>query len=484
MRKKELFLIIAIASFVSFATTVYFQKNSLSAFPSISHSVKTIAKTELASNGDIFSLQSKITKIAQKAKKSVAFIKVTKFIKQNPRRFRYYGFNDDFFSRFFRGFGIPQPRRNPNYSQKSMGIGTGFVIDEKKGYIVTNNHVVGGADDIEVTISGKKYKAKIIGTDDQTDIALIQIKHFRKGAIKELKFSDSSKIKPGQFAIAIGNPFGLSSTVTFGIVSAKGRSNVRVEKYENFIQTDAAINPGNSGGPLMDINGKVMGMNTAIYSKSGGYMGIGFAVPSNMIKSVISQLKAGKKIQRAVMGVMIQPLTSEIKKHLNIKENVEGVLISSVGKDSPAQKAGIKEGDVITEFNGKKVSTVGELRNTVAFSPIDKKLPVKIIRDGKTMILIIKLISNNTFAFNNGSSFISKVFGFSVVKNKNKLEIDKVDESSPAQLAGLQKGDFILEINRRHITKMKDFVDEIKHSNSILLLIERKGNKFYVAIDK
>ena len=162
------------------------------------------------------------------------------------------------------------------------------------------------------------------------------------------------------------------------------------EKYENFIQTDAAINPGNSGGPLMDINGKVMGMNTAIYSKSGGYMGIGFAVPSNMIKNVVSQLKQGKQIQRAVMGVMIQELTPEIKKHLNIKENISGVLISSVGKNSPAQKAGIKEGDVITEFDGKTVSTVGELRNTVAFSPIDKKLPVKIIRNGKTMILIIK----------------------------------------------------------------------------------------------
>jgi len=485
MKKKELFFIIAIASFVSFATTVYFQKNNLVAFPSPVKAIDSLSKSKISSVENIYDLQSKITKIAQKARKSVAFIKVTKFIKQRGNRFRYYGFNDDFFNRFFRGFGFPQQqRRAPSYSQKSMGIGTGFVIDDKKGFIVTNNHVVGDADDIEVTISGKKYKAKIIGTDAQTDIALIQIKHFKKGDLKQLKFADSSRIKPGQFAIAIGNPFGLSSTVTFGIVSAKGRSNVRVEKYENFIQTDAAINPGNSGGPLMDINGKVMGMNTAIYSKSGGYMGIGFAVPSNMIKNVVSQLKQGKQIQRAVMGVMIQELTPEIKKHLNIKENISGVLISSVGKNSPAQKAGIKEGDVITEFDGKTVSTVGELRNTVAFSPIDKKLPVKIIRNGKTMILIIKLISSNVFAFNNGSSFISKIFGFSIVKDKDKIQIDKVEESSPAQLAGLQKGDFILEINRQQVNNIKDFVNIIKHSNSILLLIERGGNKFYVAIDK
>ena len=226
----------------------------------------------------------------------------------------------------------------------------------------------------------------------------MRIKKFKKGDLKELKFANSDKIKVGSFAIAIGNPFGLSYTVTFGIVSAKGRAGMNVTEYEDFIQTDAAINPGNSGGPLLNIEGEVIGMNTAIFSKSGGYMGIGFAVPANMVKSITSQLKGGKKIKRAMMGVTIQELNDDLRDYLKIKKSVQGVLISSVAKDSPADKAGIKSGDVVTKFNGKTVNSVSKLKNAVGFSSFNKKLPVEIIRNGKKKTLKLTLKEDFDFA--------------------------------------------------------------------------------------
>ncbi|HNW15550.1 MAG TPA: trypsin-like peptidase domain-containing protein, partial [bacterium] len=264
------------------------------------------------SASDMHAFEQEVIKISENAKKSVASIKTERKSRGNVQ--------DPFYD-FLRQFGFrgaPQP-----YNPKSQAMGTGFVIDEKGGYLVTNNHVISKAEKIEITIDGKKFKGKLIGADPQTDIGLVKIEGFKKGDIQELKFANSDNIKVGSFAIAIGNPFGLNHTVTFGIVSAKGRSGMNVTEYEDFIQTDAAINPGNSGGPLINTNGEVIGMNTAIFSQSGGYMGIGFAVPSNMIKEITTQLISGNKIQRAMMGVTIQELNDDLREYLKLDKSVE-----------------------------------------------------------------------------------------------------------------------------------------------------------------
>ena len=258
-------------------------------------------------SADMRSLEQEIMQIGEKAKKSVASIKTERTLRRRDQI-------DPFFE-FFRQFGFRgQPRQPYNPNRQSMG--TGFVIDDKEGFVVTNNHVIDNADTIEVIINGRVYEGKLVGTDPQTDVGLVKIKDFKKGEIEALKFADSDEIKVGSFAIAIGNPFGLSHTVTFGIVSATGRSGMNVTEYEDFIQTDAAINPGNSGGPLLNTSGEVIGMNTAIFSKSGGYMGIGFAVPANMVKSITSQLREGKDIKRAQMGVTIQELNDDLREYL------------------------------------------------------------------------------------------------------------------------------------------------------------------------
>ncbi len=447
---------------------------SLSALPQ-DRDLPVVSNGAMASVEDMGRLQSEIIKISEDAKKSVAFIKTT-------RTFKGKQYVDPFYD-FLRQFGFGG--RIPQFNPKQEGLGTGFVIDEDEGYIVTNNHVIDGADKIEITIGTKKFRAKTIGTDPKTDIGLVKIENFKKGDLKELEFSDSDKLKVGSFAIAIGNPFGLSHTVTFGIVSATGREGMNVTEYENFIQTDAAINPGNSGGPLINIDGKVIGMNTAIFSKSGGYMGIGFAVPANMIKSVVAQLKKGGKVVRAQMGVFPQTLTDALKSHLGINKNVEGVLIASVAKGSPAEKAGIRSGDVITNFNNRKVGSVAQLRRAVGFSGFDKKIPVEIIRDGnsKKLTIVLKKDADFQFGATNGS-YYSKEFGFSVVKKEEQVVVEKIDNNSLAAMSGLMPGDVIHMVNKRRIRSVTDFAKMTKKSKSILLLIERKGREFYVVINR
>ncbi len=438
---------------------------------------KTLNAGENSSSGiSIHSLQDEVVSVSKKAKKSVAFIKVIKKARMISQDQQFY----DYFDRFFGNQGRMAPRYNP----KSEALGTGFVIDEKEGYIVTNNHVIADADSLTVTIDGKTFKAKAIGTDPKTDVGLIKIENFKKGDIIELKFADSDKVEVGNFAIAIGNPFGLNQTVTFGIVSAKGRANVNVAEYENFIQTDAAINPGNSGGPLLDINGNVMGMNTAIFSKSGGYMGIGFAVPSNMIKSVIVQLKQGGTVKRAQMGVIIQPLTDDLKKHLGIDENQTGILVSSVAENSPASKAGIENGDVIYQFDNKNINSVAELRNQVAFAPIDKDITIKIIREGKKLEKNIRLTETREDQFISKNEYYSKNFGIKLTSKNENIEVSGVDNNSLAEMAGLQPGDIVEAINKKRITSLKSAAAILENSKSAMLLINRNENQFYVVVNR
>ena len=436
--------------------------------------VLTFGSSVYAESG-IHSIEEEIVKISEDAKKSVAAIKVVKKARGSYR--------DPFFD-FLHQFGF-RGRMQP-YNPKTEGMGTGFVINEKEGLIVTNNHVIDGAEKIDIRIDGKDFKGELIGTDPQTDIGLVRIKKFKKGDLKELKFANSEKIKVGSFAIAIGNPFGLSYTVTFGIVSAKGRAGMNVTEYEDFIQTDAAINPGNSGGPLLNIEGEVIGMNTAIFSKSGGYMGIGFAVPSNMVQSITAQLKGGKKIKRAMMGVTIQELNDDLRDYLKIKKSLKGVLISSVAKDSPADKAGIKSGDVVIKFNGKTVDSVSKLKNAVGFSPFNRKLPVEIIRNGKKETLKLVLKEDFDFAgiYQDAGGEVSGELGLTLTMKNGKVEVKEVAQDSLAFAAGIMQGDIIVAVNKKKVKSVSQVVKYVKKSKSVLFLINRGGREFFVVVNR
>ena len=282
----------------------------------------------------------------------------------------------------------------------------------------------------------------------------------------------------GSFAIAIGNPFGLSHSVTLGIVSAMGRSGMQVSDYEDFIQTDAAINPGNSGGPLLNIDGEVIGVNTAILSRSGGYMGIGLAVPSNMAKEIVSQLKSGKGIQRAMMGVVIMDLHDELRKNLELADDVQGVFIAGVEPGSPADKAGIQRYDVITSFNGKPTENSSQLRTTVGFSPYNKKLPVELIRDGKKINVSVVLTKDFLLKNDGGAKMQGDQadnLGFSLSEKGGKVVVESVEPGSLAQSAGFRKDDVILDVNRKRVKSLKEAMRIIASSKKLLFRVARGG---------
>jgi serine protease Do len=285
-------------------------------------------------------------------------------------------FNDEFFKRFF---GDRMPQRSP-HKFRQTGQGSGFIIS-KDGYILTNNHVVGEADKIKVKLKdGREFdSAKVIGTDPDSEVALIKIEGDN---FPILPLGDSDKVEIGDWVVAIGNPFGLVETVTVGVVSAVGRSKVGIAEYEDFIQTDAAINPGNSGGPLINLDGKAIGINTAIFSQSGGYMGIGFAIPINMARSIQEQLIKTGKVIRGFLGIYIQNMTPDLAESFGLNKS-EGVVVTEVSKDLPADKAGLKQGDIILEMDGKKMKTDAMLRNDVAMLSPGTKVKLLIYRDGK-----------------------------------------------------------------------------------------------------
>ncbi len=438
-------------------------------------------------------------KVVERARPAVVFIKVEKTLEakghNGPFEFMdpFDFFNDPFFERFFGPrFHRPQPKRK----YKQRGQGSGFIVD-KRGYILTNNHVVGGADLIEVKLfDGREFKAKIVGTDPQSDVAVIKIDSDQ--ALPVLPLGDSEKIQVGEWVIAVGNPFGLSETVTVGVVSAKGRNRVGINDYEDFIQTDAAINPGNSGGPLLNIKGEAIGMNTAIFSKSGGYMGIGFAIPINMAKTVMEQLIKKGKVVRGWLGVVIQELDEGIAKGFGL-EKPEGVLIAEVSEDSPAQKGGLKQGDIILELNGVKVKDVGELRNKIALTPPGTVVNMKILRDGEAMSLNIKIGERPenvdlTKAGGTKSGLLKKLgltiqdltpelceqFGY---KMGQGVLVSEVEPDSPAERVGIKAGYLIEEVNRVPVSKVSECIKALsRRKHSVLLRITDGQITRYVGI--
>jgi len=379
--------------------------------------------------------------------------------------------------------------RAPN----APGSGSGVIIDPQ-GHIVTNNHVVGEANEVEVRLSDKtKFIAQVIGKDPDTDVALLKVVTDR--SLPYASFGDSGTVKVGQWVLAVGNPFGLDRTVTLGVVSGMGRDNMNLSRYENFIQTDASINPGNSGGPLFNMQGQIIGINTAIINFA---QGIGFAIPSNMTKQVIQQLLARGKVVRGWLGVGIQPVTAELGTKFGVNEG-EGVLVNEVFENDPAARAGMKPGDIITKLDGKTVDTPNLLSRLIAGLEPGATTHIEVVRDGKRQILSVALSEKRE------SAVVASVppsrsdvkLGIDVqdlsvelaekfkLKDAKGVLIAKVDQGSIAQAEGLREGDLIKEVNRSEVSSVGEFtaaVTRVKRGETILLRVLRESRAFYVVL--
>ena len=407
-----------------------------------------------------------------------------------------FGENDPF-EQFFRRF---MPQMPKSFKQRSLG--SGFLVSAD-GMIVTNNHVVEHADEILVKLSsgGHQYKAKVLGTDPKTDLALVKIDS--QGEIPVLKLGDSSNIRVGDWVVAIGNPFGLEQTVTAGIVSAKGRV-IGQGPYDDFIQTDASINPGNSGGPLLNLQGEVVGINSAIFSESGGNMGIGFAIPSNLATAVIDQLKTHGKVVRGWLGVMIQDVTEDLAKSFGLSEP-HGALVSGVKEDAPGAKAGLQRGDVVVEYDGKPVKSSHELPSMVAATPIGKDVDLKVLRDGKEKTLRVKIsempkgegepgIGGEESEDSSGDKLglavapitpeVARELG---IEAGAGVLVRAVKAGSTAEEAGLQPGDVIVEVNRKAVKSVEAFKSAVtgaKKGETLLFLVRRGDSTIFLALKR
>jgi serine protease Do len=405
-------------------------------------------------------------------------------------------FDDPFFQQFFgRQFQIPREQR-----AKSLGSG---VIVSPDGYILTNNHVVEGATDITVSLADKReFQAKTVGTDPRTDIAVLKV---NASNLPVLPLGDSTRVRVGEFAIAIGNPFGIGQTVTLGIISAIGRGNLGIEDYEDFIQTDAAINPGNSGGALVDSHGDLIGINTAILSGQGGggNQGIGFAIPVNMARQVMDQILKTGKVTRGYLGVWIQPVTPELAKAFNLKQS-GGALLSDLEPGGPAARAGLQRGDVVLALDGQPVADNNSFRLKVSMAPPGSTLRLKVLRNGSEMDVPVtvgempaKDESGAAGSEQRGGTPSAALKGLTVDELAPQLArqlglpartsgvvITDVEAGTPAERAGLSRGDIIQEINRRQVTSLRDFEQLTRGlgNQPVLLLINRGGNTIFAVV--
>jgi serine protease Do len=414
-------------------------------------------------------------------------------------------FNEELLKRFFGNqFQLPKTPRpeRPNNMHRTIGQGSGFVFESKDGlftdksYILTNNHVVAGAEKIYVHLQdGRQFDAEIVGSDPQSDVTVLMIK---AGGLPALPLGNSSSLEVGEWVIAIGSPFGLSHSLTVGVVSAKGRTSLGISDYEDFIQTDAAINPGNSGGPLVNLDGEVIGINTAIFSRSGGYMGIGFAIPVDLAAGIANQLMDNGEVVRGYLGILIQDLTPELAKSFDLETN-QGILIAQVTEGSPSEKAGLKQGDVIISFQGNPVTKVGRFRNHVSLTSPGSKQQLTIIRDGKRRdisITIGTLSKDQVIA--SATTQSTDVLGLTVqtltpqlaeqfnTKAGTGVVITQVRPGSIAADVGIHAGSIIVQVNRIPISTAEDFTREVKKSsdNKRILLLLRNGNtQHFVALN-
>jgi serine protease Do len=437
-------------------------------------------------------LDQAYVEIAKKVSPTVVRVSSTKSIPTSSNQ----GL-EPFFKQFpFFPFGQPLPKEfHKHHRSLETLLGSGFIVSPD-GLIMTNNHVVKDMKEIKVTLPGKReYNAKLVGADPESDIALIRIKAKN---LPTVTWGDSSKLRVGEIVVAVGNPFGLSGTVTKGIVSATGRTNVGIIGYEDFIQTDAPINPGNSGGPLVNIKGDVVGVNTAIATESGGYMGVGFAIPSNSAKLVMDQLLKFGKVERGLLGVKIQDLNEALAKSFG-RTDTSGALVAQVVPESPAEKAGIKTGDIILEFNGQPVGGASELKNLVGQTKPGSTSDLKIWRNKKTIDVKVKLgeLTAKTLESQQPSvSEVSKDLGITVekvppqqasklhLKEGTGLQIKEVNPDERGAAMGLRSGDIIIEVDGTSITSVSQFSDLVakaKKNGVIRMMVQRGTATIYLA---
>lgn len=403
----------------------------------------------------------------------------------------------EWFKRFFDEEGPGGPDGFNGHGKKPQSLGSGFVISDD-GYILTNNHVIEEADKIIVRLSDRReLEAKLVGSDERSDLALLKVK---ADHLPVVKIGNSTKLKPGEWVLAIGSPFGFDYSVTAGIVSAKGRS-LPKENYVPFIQTDVAINPGNSGGPLFNLDGEVVGINSQIYSRTGGYMGVSFAIPIDIAMNVADQLKKEGHVTRGWLGVLIQDVTRDLAESFNM-DKPQGALIARVLPDSPAEDAGFQVGDIVTKFNHREIIHSSDLPPMVGITPIDKNIPVEIIRKGKVQELKVKIgelpkeDDARIASSSEPDSTISNRMGVTVIdltdEQRKRFEINsdggvlvKKVESGPAAEAGIRRGDIVLMINNIDIKDadhFKEVVKELPENKSVPVLVHRRGSPIFLAM--
>ena len=451
-------------------------------------------KVQLGASTEVLAqISSAVSAIAASSKKALVFVSVARTMQSGPGTIHPF----DFF------FG-PDPRRQPRKPPRQEGVGSGFFIDLAKGYLLTNNHVIEGADTIGLKLAnGETYDGKVIGRDANTDIAVVQVvkKDFNRQGLAALVLGNSDKTREGSFVVALGAPFGLESSISFGVVSAVGRGNLSITTLGDFIQTDAAINPGNSGGPLLGVDGRVVGINTAIASKSGGYSGIGFAVPSNLVRTIAASLVNDGGVQRGYIGIYFEPLQDEWAESLKIPKGTEGAIISKVVPGGPADKAGLESGDVIIKLDNRPLQQGRELSNLVGFRKPGDKVRVDYYRSGKlsstTLVIDAFPGAAKQIAKNKLDKPADNPFGMATQELdeglKRRFKIDSpagvvivgLDAGSVAAQAMLQPGDVILAANGTKVSSPAALNKILQQQKKMVLLhIERRGSRFFVSLNR
>ncbi len=457
-----------------------------------------VAETQDQAVANVIETGKAFTAVTKNVSPAVVFIKATR---QSVPTGNVQGFGDlqgqipdELLKRFF-GDAVPRMApRDFGQSQPVVGQGSGFIISED-GYILTNNHVVGDADRLEVTLNGGTvYPARLIGTDKHTDVAIIKVDAKK---LPVLPLGDSDKIEVGEWVLALGSPFGLAGTVTSGIVSAKGRDSMGITDYEEFIQTDAAINPGNSGGPLVNMHGEAIGINTAIISRSGGYNGIGFAIPMNLAHSICDQLIEHGSVTRGFLGVMVQPMTPALAASFKL-DSKQGVLIGDVDAHGPAGKSGLQRGDVIVKLNGKVVESLSSFRNKIAAIEPGAKAKLEVMRGGKSQAITVQVgrLDSDEVA-NTTSSGAMEGLGLSVqtidaqlaeklrTQEERGVVITQVQPGSVAAEAGLRPGMLVMEVDHQQVSNARQFAQLVKaheQDGSLLLLVQQDQHTRYVVL--
>lgn len=386
--------------------------------------------------------------------------------------------NDPFFRHFFDN----QRRQQPQ--QRSSSAGSGVIVDAKKGIVITNHHVIDNSDEIRVSlVDGRNFTAELLGADPDLDIAILKI---NARNLTAARFADSSRVQVGDFAVAIGNPFGLGQTVTTGIVSALGRSGLGLKGYENYIQTDASINPGNSGGALVDLAGRLIGINSAIIAPSGGNVGIGFAIPINMAKASMQQILKYGEVRRGQIGVSIQDITEDLRQAFDLRNGQQGVLITGIGNNTPAQRAGLQVEDIITGVDGKPTSSTSQLRSQIGIKNIGDKVKLNVLRDGRNRAFILPVGNPQQFSTSNNGGNRSAVGSihpllsgarFKNSSNGQGVFVASLTANSPAAYNGLEPGDIITRANKKTVRNIQEFKRAISRSQKAMFLQVKRGSQ-------